>query len=61
MIISVIVHGVLKSIRHRKNMFPSLFYGIEIGGIIHFENGLRSVLKPDKKRDRALARDSFTG
>ncbi|WP_395043385.1 hypothetical protein [Flavobacterium sp.] len=61
MIISVLVHGILKSIMHRKNMFPSLFYGIEIGGIIRYENGLRSVRKPNAYKERAFRSKNFTG
>lgn len=44
MIISVLIHGSIKSIKHKKNMFPSLFHGIEIGGIITNEHGFRTVL-----------------
>ena len=43
MIISVLLHGIIKSIKHRKNMFPSLFHGIEIGGIITTKNGFRTL------------------
>jgi len=50
MMISVIVHGVIKSIRHRKNMFPHLFDGIEIGGVIKSKNGFRTVIKEDKSK-----------
>lgn len=49
MMISVLLHGIIKSIRHKKNMFPYLFDGIEIGGIITSENGFRTVQKPEKK------------
>ncbi len=47
MIISVLLHGTIKSIKHRKNMFPSLFHGIEIGGFIYTKNGFRTVQKSD--------------
>lgn len=42
-------------------MFPSLFYGIEIGGIIRYENGLRSVRKPNAYKERAFRSKNFTG
>lgn len=43
MMISVLLHGTIKSLKHRKNMFPSLFHGIEIGGIITTKNGFRTL------------------
>jgi hypothetical protein len=52
MIISILLHGAIKSIKNRRNMFPSLFYGIEIGGIIKTENGLRTVLKNETKKQK---------
>ena len=56
MMISVLVHGIIKSIRHRKNMFPYLFDGIEIGGIITSENGFRTVLKEEKPKKKSKKR-----
>ena len=56
MMISVLVHGMIKSIRHRKNMFPYLFDGIEIGGIITSENGFRTVLKEEKPKKKSKKR-----
>ena len=47
MIISVLFHGTIKSIKHKKNMFPSLFHGIEIGGFIYTKNGFRTVPESD--------------
>lgn len=52
MVISILLHGAIKSIKNRRNMFPSLFYGIEIGGIIKTENGLRTVLKNETKKQK---------
>ena len=56
MMISVLVHGTIKSIRHRKNMFKYLFDGIEIGGIITSENGYRTVLKEEKPKKKSKKR-----
>lgn len=59
MMISVLLHGIIKSIRHKKNMFPYLFDGIEIGGIITSENGFRTVQKPEKKERKSKKRLDF--
>jgi len=53
MMISVLVHGIIKSMRRKKNMFPYLFDGIEIGGIITSENGFRTVLKQEKQKKKS--------
>lgn len=53
MIISVLLHGMIKSIKHRKNMFPSLFHGIEIGGIITSQNGFRTLTIEEREEQKS--------
>ena len=53
MIISVLLHGTIKSLKHRKNMFPSLFHGIEIGGIITTKNGFRTLTLEEREEKKS--------
>lgn len=56
MLISVLLHGTIKSLKHRKNMFPSLFHGIEIGGIITTKNGFRTLTFEEKVEKKSKKR-----
>jgi hypothetical protein len=53
MIISALLHGTIKSLKHRKNMFPSLFHGIEIGGIITTQNGFRTLTFEEREEKKS--------
>lgn len=51
--ISVLLHGTIKSLKHKKNMFPSLFHGIEIGGIITTKNGFRTLTLEEREEQKS--------
>ncbi len=53
MLISVLLHGTIKSLKHRKNMFSSLFHGIEIGGIITSQNGFRTLTIEEREQQKS--------
>ncbi|GEC79095.1 hypothetical protein [Flavobacterium aquatile] len=53
MLISVLLHGTIKSLKHRKNMFSSLFHGIEIGGIITTQNGFRTLTIEEREQQKS--------